>query len=248
MVSQFRPPVLALACLLFGACDVSEPTYLEPPKDAGAKDGSATSDGSISRDADTKRDLGPDIRCEGRSETTCLASPRCKRAYCQGCGSGVIYVGCYDRNQGRPPCPPIQCPDCTQLPEQECQERQDDECMPYYCSDCDGQLFYAGCGGSNDPRPACPGIACPVPCPSMGEDECIQTPYCHPVYFEDPNNQCGCPQPGCCTIFSSCADGAFADCRGPASCEVVEPRCEGDYTIGYLNECYEGCVRRDDCG
>jgi hypothetical protein len=68
---------------------------------------------------------------------------------------------------------------------------------------------------------------------------------CHPVFKS--SLDCARATPGCCTTFSKCADGAKADCAGPALCEMAPPYCEGPYAIAYTNSCYEGCVVQSDC-
>jgi len=90
------------------------------------------------------------------------------------------------------------------------------------------------------------GEAAPIPCASLSaEADCETRNDCHSVYVDYEN--CGCEGLGCCAKFSKCAEGSQADCRGPATCKMAEPRCSGPYVVAYLGTCYEGCVRASDC-
>jgi hypothetical protein len=78
-------------------------------------------------------------------------------------------------------------------------------------------------------------------------DACTARSDCHGVYHDV---GCGCLN-CCCVVFQSCASGK-ADCKGPAACDIQapacnDPACNGQFTTGYTNVCYEGCVRAVDC-
>jgi len=95
-------------------------------------------------------------------------------------------------------------------------------------------------------KEAAAGEAAPVACDNLTrEAECEARSDCHPVYVD--NRDCACDARGCCAQFTVCAEGGQADCRGPATCKVKQPICDGPYVIGYLGSCYEGCVRASDC-
>ena len=44
------------------------------------------------------------------------------------------------------------------------------------------------------------------------------------------------------------ADGDKAVCAGMPTCRVATPYCEGDFVVSYTALCFEGCVRKKDCG
>ena len=93
-------------------------------------------------------------------------------------------------------------------------------------------------GGSPDAAPPkCSEVTTQTACDARDD--------CHSV-FEDPGT-CGCASPGCCAHFKSCADGNYANCLGPAACNIVQPFCEPPYVVAYKSLCYEGCVQQDDC-
>lgn len=90
---------------------------------------------------------------------------------------------------------------------------------------------------SDTPNAACSAITDPALCDRRSD--------CHAVFVDQ--GGCDCMTPGCCTLFQRCTDGSSADCTGPALCEMATPRCESPYTVGYANNCYEGCVRLSSC-
>jgi hypothetical protein len=118
-----------------------------------------------------------------------------------------------------------------------------------WCAGCtpgSGQCASGGCPGFNCPAidagtppgsPACATLTTLAACDARSD--------CHSVFY-DPGT-CGCATPGCCAHFSSCADGATANCRGPAACAIASPHCESPYVIAYSNSCFEGCVRATAC-
>ena len=79
----------------------------------------------------------------------------------------------------------------------------------------------------------------------LGEAQCGSAFGCHAVY--QPTSACVCSGPGCCIQFSSCADGAQADCNGMAACPTLPPACDGPYVVSYSGQCYEGCVLQSEC-
>ena len=69
---------------------------------------------------------------------------------------------------------------------------------------------------------------------------------CHAVFRDE--GTCDCAAPGCCTHFVHCADGDRARCTsGVVLCDALTPDCEGPYVVGYIEGCYEGCVRASEC-
>jgi len=92
------------------------------------------------------------------------------------------------------------------------------------------------------PNPESGGAACSE---VKTEETCAGRADCHPVFVDA--NVCNCATPGCCMMFDRCADGAHADCKGPALCKMMEPPCGTTYVIAYQESCYEGCVRPTDC-
>ena len=86
--------------------------------------------------------------------------------------------------------------------------------------------------------PACGSLTTLAACDARGD--------CHAV-FEDPGT-CVCAASGCCARFTRCADGDRARCTsGALLCKVAEPHCEQPYVVGYVDSCYEGCVRASAC-
>ena len=102
-----------------------------------------------------------------------------------------------------------------------------------------------GSGGAPPPDGGSPDASPPKCSEVTTQAACDARDDCHSV-FEDPGT-CGCASLGCCAHFKSCADGNWASCLGPASCEMMEPFCEPPYVIAYKDLCYEGCVQQDDC-
>jgi hypothetical protein len=112
-----------------------------------------------------------------------------------------------------------------------------------------GGMVKGGAGGSGGAPPldgGTPDVAPPKCSEVTTQVACDARDDCHSL-FEDPGT-CGCASPGCCARFKRCADGGYANCLGPAMCDMVEPFCEPPYVIAYTSLCYEGCVYQDDCG
>ena len=76
-------------------------------------------------------------------------------------------------------------------------------------------------------------------------EACDARDDCHTVLAD--TSLCSCVAAGCCAIFDFCADGALADCKGPATCKRMEPTCTPDFVVAFKYSCYEGCVRPIDC-
>ena len=79
-------------------------------------------------------------------------------------------------------------------------------------------------------------------------DACDSSAGCHAVFY-DPAT-CGCAMSGCCAQFLRCAEGALATCEptGAPGCAAASlPYCESPYVVSYGGDCYEGCVREEDC-
>ena len=132
-----------------------------------------------------------------------------------------------------------------------------------------GQTWCEGCTpGTGSCAATCPSLVCPGPdagCTGSGcsrdarandeplgscsqvttQTECDSRNDCHSV-FVDPGT-CGCAGAGCCAHFSRCADGANANCSGPALCKMAQPFCEAPYVLSYTGNCYEGCVLQSKC-
>jgi hypothetical protein len=133
---------------------------------------------------------------------------------------------------------------CNGLDEASC--RGSPNCVTLTCTDCQGNTSFIGCGDPNEEPAVCPG-ACPPPrCLALDEATCAVEPGCHRVFVNEPN--CGCAPAGCCTKFSHCAEGEFADCTGgEVICDALPPTCEGSFVVAFSNGCYEGCASMDEC-
>lgn len=137
--------------------------------------------------------------------------------------------------------------DCPELTEEQCDVRAD--CQIQTCSGCGGS--YRRCVAAEGP-PSCPRPDCS--CGRFRADEagCIVSPDCHAVY-DDWTHDCGCEGPDCaCYAFRGCTDGP-ANCGGVDPdlpvCTAEPPECAADFlTVGYAGQCFEGCVRLDECG
>jgi hypothetical protein len=189
----------------------------------------------------------PSCSCHGLAEQECraAASHGCVTATC--CGA---FQGCLD-----PTDPPMICAaDCVQkcpgLDEKTCQMTAG--CRADYCPACSpGSTYFANCSDAALPPAQCQPLPCPPPqtCDQVTTlADCDARSDCHSVF--EPG-ACGCAF-CCCTFFSRCADGAFADCKGPSACNIAppdcnNPACNGEFTVGYSNLCYEGCVRQSAC-
>jgi hypothetical protein len=187
------------------------------------------------------------VSCDGLDEMTCGQTPGCSPLYgCPDCQGNQTYSGCYDSSMPPPPvaCPAIACVDCTSLDQNTC--GQYPECQLTECMGCNGQVIEI-CGNAGQPA-SCPAFDCPVDqCTGLDEQTCFNSDVCHPVY--QTQNACGCVAPGCCTFFDHCAQNKYADCTGSGGvvCNLAPPDCQGPYTVGYLNGCYEGCVLTQSC-
>lgn len=217
--------------------------------DAGGRDASGRDaepgDAPWFPDATLDGDGGlPDsgVDCTPYDEATCPTIAGCVPAYCAGCGQ-PFFTGC--RAATDPPvlCLALPCPICEGLVEAECLVRPD--CVAHRCADCTGSAQFSSCGtlGGTPPPCARPICGCEVYADEMS---CDADSRCHPVYSRvcegDPNN------PQCLMHFASCGNGATASCTGAPSCDALEPICEGETVVSYTTLCYEGCVRRTDCG
>jgi hypothetical protein len=177
--------------------------------------------------------------CYGLDEAACTA------AASRGCHA-VSCCGTF--SQCAPPndpgsCPAIACTNCSGLDEATCSQRSD--CRVDRCPTCNGgQGSFVGCSQPTDPPPPCAQPSCMPSCDQLDAQSCAARTDCHAVF--EPGQACGCATPGCCTLFSHCAYGAPA-CTGTVTCMTTPPTCEGDYTLGYQNGCYEGCVLKSAC-
>lgn len=185
--------------------------------------------------------------CKDLDERTCKQTAGCAVGQCTDCAARNGFAGCYaPATESAPPCPAISCaPPCKLLTNEiQCTSRSD--CRANTCSGCKGESFFVGCRGANEAPSPCPLGACAPDCANAADlATCDARPDCHPV-FRDPGT-CACAQPGCCMMFTACADGAHAACDGMPLCEIPTPYCEGDYVVGHTQTCYEGCVRKSDC-
>jgi hypothetical protein len=79
------------------------------------------------------------------------------------------------------------------------------------------------------------------------QQACDSRSDCHSVFRD--NGACGCPTAGCCQFFYRCADGGRAACTAPAglACAIPQFACGLQYVQSYTSNCYEGCVRPDEC-
>jgi hypothetical protein len=175
--------------------------------------------------------------CYGLDEAACAAaaSRGCHAVTC--CGT---FSHCAPANDPGS-CTAVACTSCRGLAETTCSQRSD--CRVDRCPTCNGETF-VGCSEPTDPPPLCPQISCLPSCDQLNAQSCAGRSDCHSVF--EPSQSCGCPTPGCCTLFSHCAYGP-ALCSGTVTCTTTPPICEGDYTLGYLNGCYEGCVLKSAC-
>lgn len=237
-----RFAVLALAVCL-AACS-TEPVGTLSGSDGGSGDAAVGADAGSVADSGTPADATV-LTCVGQDEMTCALS-NCLSTYCPDCDGNSVFEGCHGGGQGEPSCPDVFCPsDCRSLDEAACQS-MGALCRVDICPGCRDDDFFVGCAAPSDPPPPCPPVWCP-PCEELDESQCAEDPGCHRV-FEQEVEQCLCDSPGCCHVFTGCAEGRTADCRGEnLSCRMVEPYCAGPYVISYEGTCYEGCVLAEDC-
>jgi hypothetical protein len=154
----------------------------------------------------------------------------------QGGSGGVKSDGGADAIDAGPP--------CAGLDEPTCRARTD--CRANSCPDCQSVYHFTSCSASSDPPLFCGAAQCPVTCSTATTlVACEARSDCHAVFF-DPGT-CGCAAAGCCEHFSRCADGAKANCTGPALCKAATPLCDGSYVVSFTGSCYEGCVQQKDC-
>jgi hypothetical protein len=139
---------------------------------------------------------------------------------------------------------------CSGLDQTGCAARAD--CRADYCggnSLCGGPSFVR-CSATTDPAPACPAAPCIAVCSQLTTQAlCEQRADCHPVFY-DFSAVCDCAfgEAGCCTGFLRCADGGKAQCMGTVTCHRAAPVCATlGYVVSYANQCFEGCVRPDEC-
>lgn len=240
-----RCPALTLLLLPALAC-TSEVDELgpgaarrsDPPVDAGR---APTPDAGQGPDAGAAPDAGT-AACVELDEAAC-ALANCHSQFCPGCFGETYFLGC-QATEGAIPCPVVVCPQtCAELDEASCLAAGDG-CRANYCNDC-MQDYFTHCSEPNDPPAPCPAVACT--CAQLGEADCHQAAECHAVYQHEAQD-CFCEAPGCCQRFAFCAQGSAADCaERQVACDQPAPYCDGPYTIGYRDGCYEGCVRQADC-
>jgi hypothetical protein len=201
-----------------------------------------SSDGGPAPDAGSDGGPGNDggPSCRGLDQATCAATHGCEPISC-GCNP-PSYVGCFGPNDPKPGC--ASCVNCEGLDEHQCMATAD--CAPAYCPTCGGGQSYSGCLAAGQPHDCAPPPPNCAICMGLDETSCTANTACHAVYRD--LGACGCAPVGCCIRFDHCADGAHADCVGPAACNSAPPQCEGDYVVAYANACYEGCVHAKECG
>ena len=184
--------------------------------------------------------------CTSLDANSCKARSGCTVLSCPDCMGGQTFVGCAapgGAGVGCGACPP----DCSTLDETSC--KANDHCHPGYCTDCSGGQKFTACVGPNE-AVACPTTACPLipaPCANVTtEAACDARIDCHSVFLNPTG--CGCIGAGCCAVFSRCADGGKAACKGTPVCQSATPHCEAPaYVVSYTASCYEGCVRPTEC-
>jgi hypothetical protein len=172
--------------------------------------------------------------CHGLDENACAAASArgCRVFNC--CGS---YNGCLEPNEASG----CICASCHGFDESTCAAQAGTlGCHAYAC--CNKFISCLDPGESK----ACT-LACTMPACNTLTDatSCSARSDCHAVYL--PGNACGCAPAGCCTFFSSCADGGKANCAGTVTCRAAPPACEGPYVLSYAANCYEGCVLSSEC-
>jgi hypothetical protein len=192
------------------------------------------------------------LSCASLDEATCRTHSEGQVLSCRGCTGTQSSATCVPVGGSGVACPPTSCPNmpapCAGLGEAACNARGD--CQSAYCNWCNMRTF-AGCGDPGTPF-GCPtgGPVCPatVLCANVTDRlSCDARPDCHSV-FADSGGVCDCATPGCCIVFSRCADGAKATCKGTPTCHRTAPTCDTpDLVVSYTADCYEGCVRPTEC-
>jgi len=186
----------------------------------------------------------PISSCHDLDEATCRKNG-CQPRLCAICEAPSVYSGCYDTDEQVPVCTGgVACTlPCAMANEAVCLDRP--ECRADYCNPCNSSPAFAGCVRKGAPPTLCADGACPTVCrQQLDLTSCQAHPECHAVF--QPAGACGCAGSGCCTFFSTCADGP-AICVGTALCSVPPPDCEGPYVLSYAGSCYEGCVLASEC-
>jgi hypothetical protein len=192
--------------------------------------------------------------CSTLNETSCKANSYCHPGYCADCSGAQKFTACLGPNEAVA-CPGYNCPSlmpapCATLDEASCNTVAG--CKAYYCPTCDGGQTFATCSSASNGGVGC-SLACPAPtsCADVTtQAACDARTDCHSVFGACFG--CSCPTTGCPVVFTSCADGAKADCSGPkgvgaAVCMVLPPGCGGAYVTSYTTDCYEGCVLPTEC-
>lgn len=186
--------------------------------------------------------------CRSLSASACDDAPECLQKLCPDCEGRLSFTVCFPSEGAEPSCPDLACPPpppCASLEPETCRGRAD--CQERVCSPCREEI--RSCIDLDTLPAPCPRPAC-LDCGGLGEEACIDAEACHPVYVDE-GALCDCQQPGCCTRFSQCAEGGFAQCAPPVGgvlCDALPPRCDlPELTVGYTEFCYEGCVRLEDC-
>jgi len=196
----------------------------------------------------------PPINCPALACASChgLDEPNCRAAALRGCQTGTCcgtFTGCLDPSDPPPVCAADCAQVCRDLGESTC--ALNPNCVADRCPACSpGSTYFAGCRSATDP----PAMCVPPPCPPpLGCDTitsagaCDARSDCHSVFQP---GACGCA--GCCCMaFNHCATGA-ADCKNDAVCNSAppscgDPACNGMFTVGVANGCWEGCVRVASC-
>jgi hypothetical protein len=183
---------------------------------------------------------------------SCEADPNCVALGCPQCDGSTSFLGCFDKNGPLPGfgCPADACASCTGLDQATCDATPG--CRADFCAACNpGSTYFASCSPAGEPPPTCLPTPCPPPLPCQQLNDvtsCSARSDCHAVY--EPA-ACACVN-CCCTVFSQCASGGTANCKGQAFCNIAPPdcsnsACNGDYTVAYANGCYEGCVLTSEC-
>jgi hypothetical protein len=190
--------------------------------------------------------------CSTLDEASCAARSDCQVQTCPSCDGGQSFVGCGEPGQGVA-CVATACapPQCTGLNEMVCSVTPG--CGALYCPNCNGGQDFVGCGLQREAG-MCPDWPCPAsaPCANVTtQAACDARTDCHSVFHTCFNCDC-IPGSGCPEIFSTCADGGKAACKGTPLCNMEPPSCEANemsaYVVSYANNCFEGCVPVSECG
>jgi hypothetical protein len=189
--------------------------------------------------------LGSGDCSDHHDSASCKGNPLCHVVGCAPCGGEPSFGGCYPIGENPPiACPAIACLACNTLTDR-AQCDANPSCESVVCEACGGVSFQGCYDKGTGPAPVCP-LSCPA-CIGNAEGECAGSPGCHAVY-KDPAS-CGCSSPGCCQQFDHCAYGQAVCSIDPAKpvCDTPDPSCDPGYSVGYNNNCAEGCVKADQC-